>query len=319
MGENSYGLLNAIRTSPYMKGIGGVNAQYAKIGIIFEQGSYLNGAAASSALLEEIMKYLYFAVTGEREPLSVILSDISFWNVIDDTEFCDTAGVLHFTCYRMTEVPEDDRDLKELIGLIRSGIDTVIEHTAWFLLRHGRERCLPPEVLRRDDVRRQYRRMFESLGKALESFGYGGGVSMDPPYLNLRLLDFPDEETRIWAQYSAKKLYEMGMLISPDVKVLDSEAVVLDRVGMTNELIRRAAAGANGGTLLVDRFDAFNMPCMGENLMDRALRTLCTAAEKYRGSLSIVIAGQGDAAAKKLTQNTRVNECFPFLTAVHEE
>ena len=103
------------------------------------------------------------------------------------------------------------------------------------------------------------------------------------------------------------------MLSSPRVHTLDADQVIVERVGMTNEFIRRAAAKANGGVLLIEHFEEFDMPCAGGTLIDRALKTTVTAAENYRGSLCIVVSGEGESVERAFRRLDRGEEYFPLI------
>ncbi len=307
-----FSLLGSIGASPYMVGAQRLNSQYAKIETLYEQNAYGDCVAACSALFEQLLGGLYLGVTGETAPPTVILSDIAFWDMIGNKSFCDTAGMLQYACYRVTE-GEDAPEGEKAAKLAKTGLDEVIGYTADFLARHGDDRCVDPAVLERDDLREPIHRMAESLRTQMEAAGCSDGFSMQPPFMNAGLLDFPEHRTLIWAQYIARQLKRAGLLSLAEVRTLDAEQVVIERVGMTNEYIRRAAAKANGGVLLVEHFEEFDMPCAGGNLMDRALKTICTAAEQYRGSLCIVVAGEGENVEKAFVRAERGEEFFPLL------
>lgn len=313
MNKEIYSLLSAIGASPYMVGAKRLNSQYSGIETLYDQGAYAGSVGACSALFEQILGGLYLAVTGEKNKLDFILSDISFWNVINDKEFSDASTMLRYACYRLTEEPAGTVDPATAAEAAKFGLDDVIRHTARFLSQRGDETCIDPIVLKQDDARERIGRMVETLCRRMENAGCSDGFSMQPPFMNGCLVDFPEQETAVWARYIARKLQAAGLLTSPELRTLDAEWIVEERVGLTNELIRRAAADANGGTLLVEHFEEFDMPVVGGNLLDRALRTLIAAAEKYRGSLCIICAGQGDDVEKTFRRAERGEECFPLL------
>ncbi len=319
MNTQIFSQLGAIGASPYMIGAKRLNSQYSRIETLYEQGDFSACVEASSDLFGQLMQSLYLSVTGERAKLTVILSDIGFWDVIGNKTFCDTAGMLQYACYRLTEEPTDEMEPSKAASLAKSGLDDVIGYTAQFLAKHGKKRCLDPIILRRDDVREQISRLTDQLRAKMEAAGCSGGLSMQPPYMNACLLDLPDEETLIWAKYIARQLQRTGLLTTEKVHILDADRVVTERVGLTNEFIRRAAAEANGGALLIEHFEEFDMPCLGGNLLDRALRTTINAAETYRGSLCIIVAGQGENVEKTFRKTERCGEYFPLALSLREE
>lgn len=313
MNKQIFGLLGTIGASPYMVGANRLNSQYAKIDTAYEQRRFDGCVAACSSLFEQLLSGLYLSVMGEEMQPSVILSDIDFWEIIDNKTFCDTAGMLQYACYRLTESGEGERNPAKAARLAKSGLDDVIGYTAGFLLQWGEKKCLNPAVLKRPDLREPINRLSESLRKQMDAAGCRGGFSMEPPFMNAALLDFPGREAPVWADYIARRLQRMGMLSSTRVHILDAEQVVAERVGMTNEFIRRAAARSNGGVLLIEHIEEFDIPCAGGSLIDRALKTTVAAAEKYRGSLSIVVSGEGGNVGEAFHRVERGEEYFPLL------
>ncbi len=312
MNKQIFSLLGSIGASPYMVGAQRLNSQYAKIETLYERQAFNDCVAACSTLFEQLLGGLYLGVTGESAQSTVILSDIDFWKTIGSKTFCDTAGMLQYACYRLTEGDDAPKGAKAA-ELAKTGLDDVIGYTADFLSRHGKSRCIDPAILERDDLREPIHRMAESLRTQMEAAGCSDGFSMQPPFMNACLLDFPEQRTEIWTRYIARQLQRAGLLSSAEFQTLDAEQVVVERVGMTNEYIRRAAAKANGGVLLIEHFEEFDMPCAGGNLMDRALKTICTAAEQYRGSLCIAVAGEGENVEKAFARAERGEEFFPLL------
>lgn len=313
MNKQIFSLLGAICASPYMVGENRLNSQYAKIDTAYEQGKFDGCVVACSALFEQILSGLYLGVMGERAPLSVILSDIDFWKTIDNKKFCDTAGLLQYACYCLTENGEEEKDPAKAAKLAKSGLDDVIGYAADFLSRRGAKECLDPALLKRGDLCEPINRLAESLRMQMNAAGCSDGFSMQPPFMNVILLDFPEREAPIWADYIARRLQRAGMLSSPQMHTLDAEQVVIERVGMTNEFIRRAAARSNGGVLLIEHVEEFDMPCAGGNLLDRALKTTVTAAENYRGSLCIVVSGEGESVERAFERAEWGEEYFPLL------
>lgn len=290
-----FSLLGAICASPYMPGENRLNSQYAKIDTAYEQGQFGGCVAACSALFERLLSGLYLGVMGERAPLSVILSDIDFWKAVDNKAFCDTAGMLQYACYCLTENGGGENDPAKAAKLAKSGLDDVIGYAARFLSQRGEKVCLNPALLKRDDLREPVNRFSESLCEQMDAAGCSGGFSMLPPFMNAALLNFPEREAPAWAGYIGRRLKKAEMLSSPQVHTLDADQIVVERVGMTNEYIRRATARSNGGVLLIEHFEELDMPCAGGNLLDRALKTIAVAAENYRGSLCIVVSGAGES------------------------
>lgn len=319
MNKQIFSHLGAIGASPYMIGAKRMNSQYARIETLYEKGDFVDCVAASSQLFEQLMQSLYLGITGEKAQLTVILSDIGFWDVIGNKSFCDTAGMLQYACYRLTEGEEEDTEPVKAASLAKSGLDDIIAYTAQFLTKQGKKKCLPPAVLNREDVREQVLRLTDTLRVKMETAGCRDGMSMQPPFMNACLLDFPEDETEIWARYIAKKLQALGLLTTAELQVLDADQVVAERVGLTNEFIRRASAGANGGALLVEHFEEFDMPCLGGNLLDRALKTVINAAEKYRGSLAIIVSGQGENVEKAFRRAENCGEYFPLALSLRPE
>lgn len=314
MNKQIFNLLGDIGESPYMTGDSRLNSQYAAIDTAFVQGRFDGCVAACGALVEQLLSDLYLGVTGEEAPPSVILSDIEFWKIIDNKAFCDTAGMLRYACERMEE--SDESGFKSPAGaarLAKSGLEDVISYTARFLAQQGRKKCLAPEVLKRRDLRGPINRFSESLWKQMDAAGCSDGLSMQPPFMNAALLSFPEREAPVWAEYIARRLRRVGLLSSERTHTLNAEQIVEERVGMTNEFIRRAAAKANGGVLLIERFEAFDLPCAGGSLIDRALKTTLTAAEKYRGSLCIVVSGAEEKTGAALERVGRGGEYFPLV------
>lgn len=289
-----------------------MNSQYARIDTAYEQGQFDGCVAACSTMFEQLISVLYLGVMGERAPLSVILSDIDFWAAIGDKTFCDTAGMLQYACYRLTESGEGE-DPAKAAKLAKSGLDSVIGYTARFLSQRGEKACLNPAILKRDDLREPINRLSESLQMKMDAAGCSDGFSMQPPFMNAALLDFPDREVPVWAGYVARRIERAGMLSSPRVQTLDAEQVVTERVGLTNEFIRRAAAQANGGVLLIEHFEEFDMPCAGGNLIDRALKTAVAVAENYRGSLCVIVSGYGESVEQAFQRIEQGEEYFPLL------
>lgn len=317
MDKRIFSLLGSIGASPYMIGAKRMNSQYARIETLCAQESFAECVAACSALFEQLMGSLYLGVMGESEPLGVILSDIGFWEIVGDRKFCDTAGMLQYACCRLSEEPESGTE--EAARLAKSGLDSVIEYTDRFLAQKGREKCVDAAILKREDVRERIGQWVEQLRVRLDAAGCSEGVSMQPPFLNVCLLDFPEQETAVWARYIAERLKRIGTLTSPELQTLDADRVVTERVGLTNEFIRRAAAGANGGALLIEHFEEFDMPCLGGNLLDRALRTTVAAAEKYRGSLCIVVSGSGESVEKAVRRIENSEEYFPLCLTLRQK
>ena len=307
-----FSLLSAICASPYMTGDNRLNSQYARVEMLYDRGDYHDCVAACSTLFEQLMGGLYRGVTGVDERLPVILSDIVFWQVVDNKQFCDTAGLLQYACCRLTEGDGGGTEPEKAARLAISGLDRVIGYADRFLALYGREKCLDPAVLARADVRARVARRAEFLRAQLEGAGCRDGVSMQPPHMNACLIDAPERETRLWARFIAARLHRSGLLSTAELRVLDADQVVTERVGMTNEFIRRAAAGANGAALLIEHMEEFDMPCAGGSLIDRALRTALSAAELYRGSLCIILAGRGDSLSKALHRDERSAEFFPL-------
>jgi len=307
-----FSLLSAICASPYMTGDNRLNSQYARVEMFYDRGDYYDCVAACSALFEQLMVGLYRSVTGVDEKLPVILSDIDFWKIVDNKPFCDTAGMLQYACYRLIEEGGGDTEPEKAANLARSGLDDVISFADGFLAEYGQEKCLDPIVLDHADVRARIVRQTESLREQLEGAGCRDGMSMQPPHMNACLLDATERETRLWAEFFAGQLRRAGLLSSSELRVLDADQVVTERVGMTNEFIRRAAAGANGAALLIEQMEMFDMPCVGGSLIDRALRTILSAAEIYRGSLCIILAAQGDSLTKAMRRDERSEEYFPL-------
>ncbi len=313
-----FSLLGEIGASPYMTGAQRLNSQYAKIETLYEQGDFEQCVAACSALFEQLLGGLYLGVTGETAQPTVILSDIDFWQAVGDKTFCDTAGMLQYACYRLTEGEEEMENAKAA-RLAKSGLDDIIGYASRFLAEKGETACLEPKLLERPDLLAPIHRMAESLRAQMEAAGCSDGFSMQPPFMNAVLLDFPERETSVWTHYIARRLRRAGLLSSEKFHALDAEQVVVDRVGMTTEYIRRAAAKANGGALLIERFEEFHMPCVGGNLIDRALRTVAAVAEQYRGSLSIVVSGEGESVERALRRMDRGEELFPLLLSYRSE
>ncbi len=316
--QQIYSRLGDIGASPYFTGAKKLNSQYAKIEKHYERGEHGACVEACSTLFEQLMGGLYLSVMGEEAPLAVILSDIDFWQVIDDREFCDRAGMLQYACYRIAETPCGEGDPEKEAELAKSGLEDVIEDTARFLSQEGDGKCLDPAVLAREDVREAILALVEGFSAQLDAAGCSGGVSMQPPYMNAILLDFPERETAPWARFIAQRLKKAGLLTSAKLRTLDAEQVVLERVGLTNEFIRRASAEANGGALLIEHFEEFDMPCLGGNLMDRALQTILTAADNYRGSLCIVVSGMGERVEKTICRTDRAGNRFPLALSLRE-
>lgn len=308
-----FSLLGEIGASPYMTGAQRLNSQYAKIETLYEQGDFEQCVAACSTLFEQILGGLYLGVTGETAQPTVILSDIDFWETIGDKTFCDTAGMLQYACYRLTEEGTEEPESGKAARLAKSGLDDIIGYASRFLAEKGETACLEPKLLHRPDLLAPIHHMAGSLRAQMEAAGCSDGVSMQPPFMNAALLDFPERETALWTRHIAQSLRRAGLLSSERIQTLDAEQVVVDRVGMTTEYIRRAAARANGGALLIERFEEFNMPCVGGNLIDRALRTVTAVAEQYRGSLSIVLSGEGESVERALRRMDRGEELFPLL------
>ena len=313
MNKQIFGLLGAICASPYMVGESRLNSQYARIDTAYEQGMFKGCVAACSVLFEHILSGLYLSVTGASAPLSVILSDIGFWAAIDDKAFCDTAGMLQYACYCLTEGGDGEKDPAKAAQLAKSGLDSVIGYAARFLSQRGDQVCLDPRLLKRAYLREPVNRFSESLWAQLDAAGCSDGLSMQPPFMNAALLDFPEREVPVWVGYIARQLKRVGMLSSAEVQTLDADQIVVERVGMTNEYIRRAAAHANGGVLLIEHFEELNLPCAGGNLLDRALKTIVTAAKNYRGSLCIAVSGEGESVEEAFGRVERRGEYFPLL------
>ena len=318
MNKQIFGYLGTIGASPYLIGAKRLNSQYSRIETLYEEGNFAECVAASSTLFEQIMKSLYLAVTGENAQLTVILSDISFWETIGNKSFCDTAGMLQYACYRLSE-GQDDTEPAKAAGLAKTGLDTIIEYTAAFVSKHGKKKFLDRAVLDRDDVRGHIRHLVEGFSRKMENAGCSDGLSMQPPYMNAGLLDFPEKETEAWAGYIASQLQRAGLLTTAELQTLDAGRVVDERVGLTNEYIRRASAKANGGALLITHFEDFDMPCLGGNLIDRALKTTINAAEKYRGSLCIIVSGSGERVEAAFRRAERVGEYFPLVISLRQE
>lgn len=318
MNNEIFSLLSSIGSSPYMIGAKRLNSQYAGIETLYEQSAYAGSAAACGAMFEKLLGGLYLAVTGEKNQLDFILSDLAFWKLVDDQEFFDCASMLRYACYRLSVEPAGTVDPATAAEAAKFALDDVIRYTARFLSRHD-ELCIDPAVLQNDAVRDRIGRMVDMLVRRMEGAGCSDGYSMQPPHMNACLVDFPERETETWTRYLAQRLQRAGLLTVSDVHTLDAEWVVDERVGLTNELIRRATAGANGGALLVEHFEAFDMPVVGGNLLDRAFRTLITAADTYRGSLCIVCAGEGENVEKAFRRAERGEECFPLLLSLREE
>lgn len=316
MNKQIFSLLGTIGANPSMTGAKRLNSQYARVEELYVDGRYAECVAASSELFETLMMGLYLAVTGEQAKVTVILSDIGFWDVIRNKPFCDTAGMLQYACYRLTEGGEDELEPGKAASLAKTGLDDIIGYTAQFLTKYGREKCLDPIILRRDDVREQVHRLIESLKTKMDAAGCSDGMSMQPPFMNACLLDFPEKEIEVWARYIAKRLQKEGLLTSEELRFLDAEKVVEERVGLTTEYIRRATADANGGALLIEHFEEFDMPCAGGNLLDRALRTIGTAAETYRGSLCIVVSGAGESVEKAFVRAEKGGNYFPLALSL---
>lgn len=319
MNKQMFSLLGSICSSPYMGGASRLNSQYARIDTAYEQGRFNGCVTACSTMFEQILSGLYLSIMGERAPLSVILSDIDFWAAIDDKTFCDTAGMLQYACYRLTEDGEEEDDPAKAAKLAKSGLDRVIGYTARFLSQRSEKVCLNPVVLKHDDLREPVNRLSESLRMQMDAAGCSDGFSMQPPFMNAALLDFPDREVPVWVGYVARRIEKAGMLSSPRVQTLDAEQVVTERVGMTNEFIRRAAARSNGGVLLIEHFEEFDMPCAGGNLIDRALKTTMAVAENYRGSLCIVVSGYGESVGQAFQRIERRAEYFPLLLSFEKK
>jgi hypothetical protein len=313
-----FSLLGTIGASPYMIGAKRLNSQYARLETLYEQGDFAECVTVSGAVFQQIMESLYLSVMGDEAPLSVILSDIEFWKLIGNQTFCDTAGMLHYACERFSEGTQSEAESGKAASLTKSGLDDVISYTERFLSQQGRKKCLDPIILRRDDVREPVARLVEKFRARLDRAGCSGGFSMQPPFMNAGFLDFPEEEIAVWARFLTARLHRAGLLTHDRLNTLDAEQVVDERVGMTNEFIRRAAASANGGGLLIEHFEAFDMPCLGGNLMDRALKTTVTAAEKYRGSLCIVVSGRGENVEKTFQSVERGAEYFPLVISLRE-
>ena len=311
-----FSLLGEIGASPYMAEGMRLNSQYARIETLFAQGGYPGCVAACSALFGELMAGLHLAVTGDTAGLSVILSDIAFWDAVGDGHFRETAEMLQYACCRLREDP--DGEPEKAARLAKAGVDDVIGCAARFLAERAGSRCLDPVVLRRADVREPVNRLTDSLRARLEGAGISDGFSMQPPHMNAGLLDFPERETALWAGYLAGRLRRIGLLTVSELRTLDAERVVDERVGLTNEYIRRAAEAANGGALLIEHFEEFDMPCLGGNLLDRALRTVILAADKYRGSLCIVVAGRGEALERAFRRAEGGLERFPLLLSLRQ-
>ncbi len=319
MNQQIFSKLGAIGASPYMAGTKRLNSQYAGIETLYGQRAYAGCVAACSVLFEQLMDGLYRSVMGQSESLPVILSDIAFWAVVDDKTFCDKAGMLQYACSRIKDEPDGGAEPEKSAKLAKSGLEDIIVSTERFLTRHGEQKCLDPRILKRDDIRNRINDFAALMRRQLEGAGCSDGLSMQPPFMNAFLLDFPERETKLWAHYLAEKLRQAGLLTDSEIRVLDAEQVVDERVGLTNEFIRRAAAGGNGGALLIEHFEEFDMPCLGGNLLDRAMRTTFTAAERYRGSLSIVVAGHGKNFASACRRDERSEEYFPLLLALESK
>ena len=318
MNKEIFSLLSSIGTKANMIGAKGLNSQYSEIENLYDRGSYAESVRACAALFEQLIGGLYLGVTGEKNKADFILSDLDFWKTVDDREFSDAATMLRYTCYRMMEEPAGAVDPATAAEAAKFGLDNVIRHTVRFLTEHE-DLLLDPVVLSRDDVREQIGRMSEKLARQMDDAGCSDGFSMQPPYMNACLVEFPERETAIWAKYFASRLQRTGLLTSAKLCTLDAEWIVEERVGLTNELIRRASAEANGGVLLVEHFEEFDMPVVGGNLLDRAFRTLIAAADMYRGSMCIVCAGQGEKVEKAFRSAERSEECFPLLISLRED
>lgn len=318
MNNQIFGYLGTIGASPYLIGTKRLNSQYAKIETLLDQGNYMECISACTTLFEQIMSSLYLAVTGDKAQLSVILSDIRFWDTIGSKPFCDTAVMLQYACYRLSE-EGGETDPKKAASLAKSGLDTIIEYTAGFVSKHGKKKFIAGAILEREDVRGHIAALVESFSRKMENAGCSDGFSMQPPYMNAGLLDFPEGEIEVWAGFIAAKLQRAGLLTTDKVETLDAGRVIDERVGLTNEYIRRASAKANGGVLLIRHFEDFDMPCLGGNLIDRALRTTVNAAEKYRGSLCIIVSGSGERVEEAFRRTERSGEYFPLVISLRQE
>ncbi len=294
-----------------MVGLTRLNSQYSTIETLLEDGAFVGCVAACGALFDQLMSALYLSVMGEDECPCVILSDITFWDIIDDDSFCDTALMLHYACQQLSEAPAAEAAPRKAAGLAKAGLDEVIEHTAAFLSRHGAAKCLDPRILRAKAARDRVSRLVDTLRARLDGAGCSDGFSMQPPFMNACLLDLPD--AALWTGYLALRLRRLGLLTTAEVHTLDADQVVAERVGLTNEFIRRAAAKANGGALLIEHMEEFDMPCLGGNLLDRALKTTVAAADRYLGSLCIVVSGAGERVEKAFRAAERSEECFPLF------
>ncbi len=317
MNKRIFSLLGSIGASPYMTGAKRLNSQYAEVEDLYEQEDYAACIAACGALFDQLMGGVYLSVTGEPAPTGVILSDIDFWTCVGSEEFHNTAEMLQYACCRLADEGEAEPEEKAA-ALAKSGLEQVIEHVDRFLSRRGKEACLDTAILKRDGVREQIRRLTDSLRARLDGAGCSDGVSMLPPFMNICLLDFPERETALWARYIAGRLKRIGTLTTAELRTLDADRVVSERVGLTNEFIRRASAEANGGALLIEHFEEFDMPCLGGNLLDRALKTTVAAAEKYRGSLCIVVSGRGENVEKAFRRAENSAEYFPLSISLRQ-
>ena len=314
-----FSMLGTIGASPYMLGAKRLNSQYARLETLYEQGEFGECVSVSGAVFAQLMQSLYLSVTGENAPIGVILSDIEFWQIVGNQSFCDTAGMLQYALDRFGEGAQGETESGKAASVAKNGLDTVIGYTERFLSQQGRKKCLDPIILNRDDVREHIVRLIGVFRAKFDNAGCSGGFSMQPPYMNAGLLDFPEEEIPVWARYIAVKLQRAGLLTTSELRTLDARQVVDERVGLTNEYIRRATAGANGGALIIEHFEEFDMPCLGGNLLDRALRTTFTAAEKYRGSLCIIVSGKGENVEKTFERAERGAEYFPLVISLREK
>ena len=298
MNERIYSMLGVIGASPYMAGKLRLNSQYAYI----EQGIARNmpedAVAVCKDLFEHLMGKLYESVTGEKQPISVIVSDIDFWHVVEEPTLCDMAYMLYYALFQMQTGSDNRKVGVETAMLVKESLEGLIERIASFLEEKGPEKCLHPVLLGRPEVRAGICELCSRLESGLGSAGYRDGLSIEPPYMNACLLDFPASEPIIWAGYLADQPHRTGLLAAAKVKRVSAEEMVRENVSLATELVRRAAEEANGGVLLIDEFQAFDTLCVGGSLIDRVFRTVFTQAERYRGSLCILIAGQGEGFKK---------------------